>query len=51
MDFIAGAVQRLTYRGKQAFRIHDLDDEETFNAQLPAGVATTGVNIYIIYIY
>lgn len=39
LDAIAGAVQRLSYIGKQAFRIHDLDDETTFNSQLPAGVA------------
>ena len=28
MDFMTGAVQRLAYRGKQALRIHDLDDED-----------------------
>ena len=39
LDAILGSNQRLTYRGKQAFRIHDLDDEETFNSQLPAGIA------------
>lgn len=41
LDFIAGAVQRLAYRGKQALRIHDLDNEETFNSQFPPGVATS----------
>ena len=39
LDWIAGAIQRLAYRGKQAIRIHDLDDEETFDTQLAAGVA------------
>ena len=38
LDFIAGAIQRLAYRGKQAFRIHDLDDQETFDAMLPPRV-------------
>lgn len=38
LDFIAGAVQRLTYKTKQSLRIHDADDEETFNGQLPAGI-------------
>jgi len=41
LDFIAGAVQRLSYRAKQALRIHDVDDEETFDAQFPPGVAET----------
>lgn len=40
LDFIAGAVQRLAYRGKQSIKIHDLEDEETFNAQLPYGLST-----------
>lgn len=34
-DFLAGAVQRLAYRGKQALRINDADDEEVVNGQLP----------------
>jgi len=38
LDFLAGAIQRLTYRGKQALRIHDLDDEETFNSQFPPDI-------------
>lgn len=37
-DFIAGAVQRLAYRGKQALRIHDADDSDAFDAQLPPGI-------------
>jgi len=40
LDVLAGAIQRLVYRGKQSIRIHDLDNEETFNAQLPPGIAT-----------
>ena len=39
LDFLAGAVQRLAYRGKQALRIHDVDDEETFDCQFPPLVA------------
>lgn len=38
-DFLAGAVQRLSFRASQAFRIHDADDEETFNPQLPPGIS------------
>ena len=48
LDLIAGAVQRLAYRGKQAFRIHDLDDEDTFNSQLPPGVATSQDRVLIV---
>ena len=39
LDFIAGAVQRLAYRGKQALRLHDIDDEETISLQLPSTVS------------
>lgn len=35
LDFLSGAQQRLAYRGKQALRIHDDDNEETFDCQLP----------------
>ena len=38
-DWATGAIQRLAYRGKQALRLHDLDDEDTFNPQLPEGIA------------
>jgi len=48
LDLIAGAVQRLSYRGKQAFRIHDLDDETTFNAQLPPGVVSQNNRVLIV---
>lgn len=48
LDFISGAVQRLTYRGKQAFRIHDLDDEDTFNPQFPPGVDEANNKVLII---
>ena len=48
LDFLAGAIQRLTYRGKQAFRIHDLDDEDTFDSQLPAGIASELNKVLII---
>ncbi len=44
LDFAVGAIQRLAYRGKQALRIHDADDEETFDAQFPPGVAETDNN-------
>lgn len=41
LDFVLGAVQRLAYKSKQALRLHDLDDETTFNTQLPPGIATS----------
>lgn len=42
MDFIVGAVQRLSFRATQAFRIHDTDNEATFNPQMPSGIASKG---------
>jgi hypothetical protein len=39
LDNIVGAVQRLTYRGKQAFKLNDADDSDTFDTELPAGAA------------
>ena len=47
LDFVCGAVQRLTYRGKQALRIHDNDDEETFNCQFPTMEAITQDGRYL----
>lgn len=38
LDYAVGAIQRLAYRGRQAFRIHDADDEDTFDGQFPPGV-------------
>lgn len=38
LDFIVGQTQRLAFRAKQSFRIHDLDDENSFDAQLPPGI-------------
>lgn len=40
MDWILGSVQRLAFLAKGSLRIHDTDDEDTFDAQLPAGIAT-----------
>lgn len=34
-DWLAGAIQRLTYKTKQSMRIHDSDDENTINTMLP----------------
>lgn len=48
MDFMTGAVQRLAYRGKQALRIHDLDDEDTFDGQFPPRVDLAGEKVLII---
>jgi hypothetical protein len=46
IDRIAGAVQRAAYRGKQALRLNDNDDEETFDTKLPTAVASKllGIN-------
>lgn len=38
-DYVMATIQRLVYRGKQALRLHDLDDEDAFNTQLPPGIA------------
>lgn len=38
LDFLGGPIQRQAYLAKQSFRIHDLDDENDFNAQFPPGV-------------
>lgn len=46
LDLIMGAVQRLTFRAKQAFRIHDLDDEDAFDTQLPAGIADQASRVF-----
>lgn len=40
LDYILGPVQRLAFLAKGSLRIHDTDDEDTFDAQLPAGIAT-----------
>lgn len=40
LDNIMQAVQRLVYRSNQSVKIHDLDNELTFNSQLPSGIAT-----------
>lgn len=47
LDFVVGAVQRLSYRGKQALRINDTEDEETFNAQFPGNIAVDGAARYL----
>jgi hypothetical protein len=48
MDWIAGAVQRLSYQAKQSLRIHDLDEEEDFDNQLPPGIADEEDSIIVI---
>lgn len=44
LDWIVGAVMRLTYRSKQSLRIHDSEDENTFNTQLPPDLAGNAGN-------
>jgi len=48
LDFVLGPVMRLAYRGKQAFRIHDLDDEVAFNAQFPPGVVAAKDKVLLV---
>lgn len=48
LDFIVGPLQRLTLLAKQSLRIHDMDDEDAFNTQLPPGVADNGDAILAI---
>ena len=38
LDFIVGPLQRLSLLTKQSFRIHDMDDETSFDTQLPPGI-------------
>jgi len=40
LDLIAGAVQRLAYKGTQGLRINDLDDETAIDVQFPPGFAS-----------
>jgi hypothetical protein len=46
LDAILAAVQRLVYRANQSFKIHDLDDETTFNTQLPPGIADNAGRVF-----
>lgn len=48
LDLLMGAIQRLTFRAKQALRIHDLDDEDTFNPQLPPKIAEQNGRMIIV---
>lgn len=48
LDAILGAVQRLAFRSKQAFRIHDADDESAFDTQLPPGIANQAGRVFAI---
>lgn len=47
-DRCMGAIQRLVYKAKQSLRIHDIDDEEAFDGQLPSGVADQGDHLLIV---
>lgn len=44
LDAIVGAIQGFVLRAKQGIRISDLDDESTFDGQLPAGLVENGAN-------
>lgn len=46
LDSILGAVQRLVYRANQSLRIHDLDNEETFNTQISPGIADQAGRVF-----
>lgn len=48
LDFVMGVVQRLTYRSSQSIKIHDLDDETTFNPQLPPDIANQQGRMIIV---
>lgn len=38
LDFILGAVQRLTRRANQSFRVHETEDLNNFNPEIPKGI-------------
>lgn len=44
LDFILGAVQRLSFLSKSSVRLHDTDNESLFNAHLPEGVVANGAD-------
>ncbi len=48
LDFITGPIQRLSFQAKQSFRMHDLDDEETFSMQLPPNIAENPDAIFAV---
>lgn len=39
LDFVVGAVMRLAYRGRQAIRLADVDDQDTVDMQLKTPIA------------
>ena len=48
LDFLGGEVQRLAYRGAQALRISDFEDQDTFDASLPADISANIGNSIIV---
>lgn len=48
LDAILGAVQRLVYQAAKSLRLHDLDDETTFNPMFPAGISNQAGRVVII---
>jgi len=42
IDNLAGAIQRLAYRAGKALRLHELDDETSFNLTLPPNISAKG---------
>ena len=47
-DYLGGQIQRLAYLAKQSIRIHDIDDEESFDTQLPPSVIDAAGKMIII---
>jgi len=47
LDFVAGAIQRLTYRSAQALRLHEHDDETAIDTSLPPNLPTDGIDRYM----
>lgn len=48
LDNLMTGIQGLVLRTKQALRIHDLDDQDAFNAQLPPGVVDNAGNLLMV---
>ena len=43
LDFLAGAIQRLSYRSKQALRVDDINDETTLDARLIGVISSSNL--------
>jgi hypothetical protein len=45
LDWVQGQIQRISYRAKQALKIHDSENEESFGSMLPPGISDQGGSV------